>query len=169
MAWAAVRRMVEPTYGDVFDHHSVVYEFEKDVRVYAFCRTTTGCYDETSSTIHGSKGNASLLNCRIWGETTWRWKEKCDPYQLEHDTLFGSIRACKPFNSGDYMVRSTGIGVMGQLSCYTGKEVSWEQLQASDFAYAPRPEDCKDGMEPPTKPDATGSYPVLIPGRTKLI
>ena len=32
--------MVEPLYGDVFDHHSVVYEFEKGVRVYAFCRTT---------------------------------------------------------------------------------------------------------------------------------
>ena len=28
--------MVEPLYGDVFDHHSVVYEFEKGVRVYAF-------------------------------------------------------------------------------------------------------------------------------------
>jgi myo-inositol 2-dehydrogenase/D-chiro-inositol 1-dehydrogenase len=40
--------MTEPIFGDVFDHHSVVYEFENGVPIYAFCRTTTGCYDEYS-------------------------------------------------------------------------------------------------------------------------
>ena len=50
--------MVEPLYGDVFDHHSVVYEFDKGVRVYAFCRTTDGCYDENSSLISGSQGQS---------------------------------------------------------------------------------------------------------------
>ena len=33
----------------------------------------------------------------------------------------------------------------------------------------PAPEECRDGMEPPTKPGPDGSYPVLVPGRTKLI
>ena len=67
------------------------------------------------------------------------------------------------------MARSTMITVMGQVSCYTGKEVSWQDVMASDFYYPPKPEDCRDGMEPPTKPGANGSYPVLVPGRTKLI
>ena len=66
--------MVEPIYGDVFDHHSVVYEFANGIRVYAFTRTTTGCYDEGSSTVFGSKGKASITDCRIWGENNWRWK-----------------------------------------------------------------------------------------------
>jgi hypothetical protein len=35
--------MTQPVYGDVFDHHSVVYQFDKGVRIYALCRTTTGC------------------------------------------------------------------------------------------------------------------------------
>ena len=161
--------MVEPLYGDVFDHHSVVYEFDKGVRVYAFCRTTGGCYDENSSLISGSKGKASILNCRIWGETNWRWQGQCDPYQIEHDKLFAGIRSGNPINCGDYMARSTMIGVMGQISCYTGKEVSWEQVMASDFYYAPKPEECRDGMEPPTKPGANGSYPVPVPGRVKMI
>lgn len=161
--------MVEPLYGDVFDHHSVVYEFDKGVRVYAFCRTTTGCYDEYSSLVFGTKGKASLLNCRIWGEKAWRWQGQCDPYQIEHDKLFAGIRSGNPVNCGDYMARSTMIGVMGQLSCYTGKEVTWEQVMASDYYYPPKPEDCHDGMEPPTKPGANGSYPVPEPGRTKMI
>jgi predicted dehydrogenase len=161
--------MVEPLYGDVFDHHSVVYEFDKGVRVYAFTRTTAGCYDENSSLICGAKGKASLLNCRIWGENTWRWQGQCDPYQIEHDRLFAGIRSGNPINCGDYMARSTMITVMGQLSCYTGKEVSWEQVMASDYFYPPKPEDCRDGMEPPTKLGADGSYPVPLPGRTKMI
>jgi len=161
--------MVEPLYGDVFDHHSVVYEFDKGVRVYAFCRTTTGCYDEYSSLVFGTKGKASLLHCRLWGENTWRWQGQCDPYQIEHDKLFAGIRSGNPINCGDYMARSTMIGVMGQLSCYTGKEVTWEQVMASDYYYPPKPEDCHDGMEPPTKPGPNGSYPVPEPGRTKMI
>ncbi len=161
--------MVEPIYGDVFDHHTVVYEFESGVRVYALSRTTTGCYDEDSSLIFGTKGKASVKACRIWGETNWRWQEKCNPYQAEHDRFFAAIRSGNLLSCGDYMARSTMMGVMGQISCYTGKEVTWEQINQSDFCFPPRPEECHDGMEPPTKPGPNGSYPVLVPGRTKLL
>lgn len=161
--------MIEPVYGDVFDHHSVVYEFENGVRTYALCRTTTGCYDEDSSLIFGTKGKASVKACRIWGENNWRWQGQCDPYQLEHDKLFAAIRAGEPINCGQYMARSTMITVMGQLSCYTGKEITWEQINQSDFYYPPKPEECRDGMEPPTKPEANGSYPVPSPGRTQFV
>lgn len=161
--------MTEPIYGDVFDHHSVVYELDDGVRIYAFCRTTTGCHNDSSSTVLGSKGKASVTQCRIWGETNWRWEGRCDPYQIEHDLLFKAIRSGEPVNNGDYMARSTMITVMGQISCYTGKEVTWEQINRSDFYYPPRPEDCRDDMEPPVKAGADGSYPVPKPGFTKMI
>ncbi len=167
--------MVEPIYGNVFDHHSVVYEFPNGVRVYAFCRTTTGCYDEDSSIVLGSKGRCSVKACQIWGETNWRWRDtgndphQSDPYQIEHDKLFAGIRSGHPVNNGDYMARSTLTTIMGQISCYTGKEVSWDQVSASDFFYLLKPEDCHDGMEPPVKPGPDGSYPVYKPGQTKLI
>ena len=161
--------MTQPVYGDVFDHHSVVYEFDKGLRVYALCRTTTGCYDEDSSLIFGSKGRASVKACRIWGKNDWRWQGECDPYQAEHDKLFAAIRNSEPINCGHYMAHSTMITVMGQISCYTGKEVTWEQINKSDFYYPPLPEECRDEMEPPTKPEASGSYPVPFPGKTVLI
>ena len=72
-------------------------------------------------------------------------------------------------NNGDYMTNSTMVTVMGQISCYTGKEITWEQINQSDFYYPPRPEDCHDGMEPPVKIGANGSYPVPKPGFTKMI
>lgn len=160
--------MLGPLYGDVFDHHSVVYEFENGLRVYALCRTTTGCYDEDSSLIFGSKGQASLKACRISGQTKWRWQGQCDPYQVEHNRLFAALRSGEPLNNGDYMARSTLITVMGQLSCYTGQEVTWEQVSQSDFRYAPRPEDCHDGMAAPTSLGSDNSYPVPVPGQTRF-
>lgn len=161
--------MVEQIYGNVFDHHAVIYEYQNGIKMFAFCRTTTGCYDEYSSIIHGTKGKASIMSCRIWGETNWRSQANGDPYQIEHNKLFAAIRSGNPINCGDYMVRSTMISVMGQISCYTGKEISWDQINKSDFYYPPKPEECKDNMEPPVKLGPDGSYPVYIPGKTKLI
>ena len=161
--------MTDQIYGNVFDHHSVVYHYPNGLRLYAFCRTTVGCYDEYSSILLGTKGRASIMDARIWGETDWQWQGRGNPYQIEHDKLFAAIRSGTPVNCGDYMARSTLIGIMGQISCYTGKEVTWEDIQRSDFCYAPKPEDCHDGMEPPVKRGPDGSYPVYIPGKTTLI
>ncbi len=161
--------MTEPIYGDVFDHHSVVYEFPKGIRVYAFCRTTNGCYNDSSSTVLGTKGKASITGARIWGENEWRWQGRCNPHQVEHDVMFKAIRDGEPLNNGHYMVPSTMTTVMGQLSCYTGKEVTWEQVNASDFYYPPKAEDCHDDMAPPSTLAANGSYPVPKPGFTKMI
>jgi predicted dehydrogenase len=160
--------MLDEIYGNVFDHHSVIYEFGSGVRLYAFCRTINGCYDEDSSLVFGSKGRASIKSCRIWGETNWRWQGQCDPYQIEHDKFFAAIRSGNPVNAGDYMARSTLIAIMGQFTCYTGREVTWDQMSQSDFAYAPTPEECAFNMEPPVKPGVDGSYPVCKPGITKL-
>lgn len=161
--------MTGPIYGDVFDHHSVVYEFPNEVKVYAFCRTTTGCYNEGSSIVRGTKGTASILNCRIDGENPWRWRGNYNPYQIEHDKLFAAVRSGDPINNGDYMASSTLTTIMGQISCYTGKQVTWEEITQSRFHYQPKPEDCHDGMKPPTKPMPSGSYPVPVPGKTDLI
>jgi myo-inositol 2-dehydrogenase/D-chiro-inositol 1-dehydrogenase len=157
-------------YGSVFDHHSVIYEFDNGVKLYAFCRTIPDCYNETSSIILGTKGRCDILKLRIRGETDWRYEgSRRDPYVVEHEALYQSIRSGKPLNNGDYMARSTLIGVMGQITCYTGKEVTWEQVSGSDFYYPPRPEECTLEMEPPVKPDAAGIYPVFTPGVTVLL
>ena len=161
--------MTEPIYGDVFDHHSVVYEYDNGIRIYAFCRTTTGCYNDSSSIVFGTKGRASIMHCQIWGENEWRWQGDCNPYQIEHDVLFKAIRSGEPVNNGDYMARSTMMGIMGQISCYTGEEITWDRINNSDFYFAPKPEACHDAMDPPVLPGPDGSYPVPKPGFTRLL
>jgi hypothetical protein len=157
--------------GDVFDHHSVVYQYASGVRAYAFCRTTRGCYNETSSIIMGTKGIAYPLGGRITGQNEWKYSGKREsPYVAEHREFLQSIRAGTPLNCGDYMARSTLVCIMGQMSCYSGREVSWEQISGSDYCLAPKPEDCTWDMEPPTKPDDNGVYPVCAtPGVTRNV
>jgi myo-inositol 2-dehydrogenase / D-chiro-inositol 1-dehydrogenase len=159
-------------YGSVFDHHSVVYQFANGVRMYAFCRTIPECYNEVSSIVLGSKGRCDIVQCRIEGETRWQFdgsRNKNDAYDLEHMVLFNAIRSGRPVNSGDYMIRSTLIALMGQYSCYSGKEVAWDQIAGSDFVLGPSPENVRAEMEPPVRPDADGIYPVFTPGVTRLL
>jgi myo-inositol 2-dehydrogenase / D-chiro-inositol 1-dehydrogenase len=56
--------------------------------------------------------------------------------------------------------------VMGQIACYTGKPVTWEQMMAADFEFAPKLADVRLNMPPSIKPDATGNYPLPKPGIT---
>ncbi len=163
-------------YGSVFDHNAVVYEFPNSVRLYAYCRTIANCYEENSSFLIGTKGRAYITKGVIEGEKPWKYSGPkmyssplINPYQAEHIALFKGIREGKPVNSGDYMARSTLMGIMGQLSSYTGKDVTWEQASTSDFFFAPRPEDVRADMEPPVRPRPDGTYPVFTPGVTKLL
>jgi len=160
-------------YGDVFDHHAVVYDYPGSVRVYAYCRTIDNCYNENSSFLIGTKGRCDLLKLQITGETNWEHpgtKSKSSAYDLEHVALFQAIRSGRPLNNADYMVASTLTAILGQISCYSGKEVTWEQAFSSDFYYPPRPEECSADMEPPVKPAPDGSYPAAFtPGVSKLL
>jgi len=159
-------------YGNVFDHHSVVYQFPEGVRVYAFCRTIHNCYNENSSLILGTKGRCDLLKLKIEGETNWQHPgvgENGNPYVLEHVALIQAVRSGQPINNADYMVQSTLIAMMGQFSCYTGQELEWSQFNESNFFFPPRPEDCHEEMDPPVRPGPDGTYPVMVPGETRLI
>lgn len=157
--------------GDVFDHHAVKYRYANGIRLYAFCRTTIGCHNESSSVIVGSEGTAYPLRGRITGRRAWTFEGEAEsPYVAEHRAFLKSIRDGKPLQCGDYMARSTLVAIMGQLSCYSGKQVRWEDLQESDYVLGPKPEDCTWDMEPPTRPDADGVYPdCATPGVTRNV
>jgi len=157
-------------YGDMFDHHTVVYEYESGARLYALCRTQAGCYGNSSDIIMGTKGTCYLGQRRIEGETNWRYEgERNNPYDAEQKALIDSVREGKPINSGYHMANSTMIGVLGQIACYGGKAVNWDEAYKSDLQFGPPPDEASFDIEPPTKPDATGNYPLPKPGITKLL
>lgn len=155
--------------GDVFDHNSIVYEYENGVKLYAHCRTAQNTYNQHSSTILGTKGTAHVLHNRIVGEQPWVYDQPVpDPYQEELDQMFAAIRRDEPIIS-KHMTLSTLASIMGQLSCYSGKQIAWEQAVNSDYVLPPALESIHMHMEPPTMPDENGIYPVCaIPGFTEI-
>lgn len=156
--------------GDVFDNNSVVYHYENGVRLYAHCRTALNCYNEHTSIIKGTMGTANVGDNRITGERPWEYEQEVpNPYQEELNQMFKAIRNDEPILS-DHMTRSTLVAIMGQLSCYSGKQITWEEAVNSDYYLPPAVEESRMDMEPPTAPDENGVYPVCaVPGFTSNI
>ena len=155
-------------YGDVFDHQAMVYEYANGVRVFGYCRDIPGCYNDNTNVVLGTKGRALAPNgLRIEGESPWRFKgPRQNMYDVEHQELFNAIRSGKPLNNGDYMCNDTLIGILGLMACYTGREITWEQLMKSESSFAlPR---YGWDVEPPVKTESNGQYPTAMPGVTPL-
>lgn len=157
-------------YGDMFDHHTVVYEYASGPRVYALCQTRNGTYGNSSDIVTGTKGVCYLGPCRIEGETKWQFEgPHNNPYEAEQKALIEAVRSGQPINSGYHMVNSTLSTVMGQIACYQGTAVKWEETAKSNLQFGPSPDESSFETPPPSKPDATGNYPLPVPGLTRLI
>jgi len=157
-----------PQYGDLFDHQAIVFEYANGVRMFGLCRNHTGCYNEVSDTVFGTKGTAHLIKHRIEGETKWQYDgPAASMYDVEHQELFDSIRAGKPINNGLYMTRSTMLALLGQFVCHTGQEITWEKATESTRSVElPR---YGWDIEPPIKPDEDGNYELAVPGVTEFV
>ena len=109
-------------YGDMFDHHTVVYEFKSGPRLYALCQTRAGCYPNWDDIIMGTKGVCHWTACRIEGETNWHYEgPQNDADVAEQERLIGSIRSGKPINDGDTMIDSTYMADHGPAGLLHGQ------------------------------------------------
>ena len=153
-----------PEFGNIFDHHSVVYEYENGAKLYSNTRQMRGCYNNMSAQVTGSKGRALFIERRgglqITGERPWTYTGvDNDIYQTEHDELFASIRRGQPINNGEYMAKSTLLAILGRMATYTGQMITWEQAMNS-----------KEDLSPPKY--EWGDLPapaVAVPGVTKFL
>ena len=58
-------------------------------------------------------------------------------YQTEHDELFASIRQGKPMNDGEWMARSSMLGILGRMVAYTGQTITWDEAMNSNQVLGP--------------------------------
>lgn len=120
-------------YGNIFDHHAVVYEWDNGVKCFAFTRQMKGCSGDVDDYVYGTKGSATILkNIVKSGNDTWRYKgEKPSMYDVEHKELFAGIRSGSIINNGDYMSYSTMMAIMGRMATYTGQTITGDDALAS--------------------------------------
>jgi predicted dehydrogenase len=150
---------VEPIYGHIFDHHTVVYEYANGVKLFSACRQQSGCANDVSDHIMGSKGTChidasnakgTIVGLRggkpLWTSQSGRRRSAENMYQNEHDELFASIRAGKPINNGEWMAKSSLMAIMGRMATYTGQVIEWdkalnskEDLTPPAYVFGPLP------------------------------
>lgn len=153
---------VEPMWGNIYDHFAVVYEWEDGTRGFLFARQQERCANDVSDHFIGTKGNADIARGQILisGEKPWKFAGESESgHQREHVELFASIRAGKPINDGDRMVKSTLAAIMGRMAAYTGQVITWKQAMESQEGIVP--EKIEWGPFP--------TPPVAMPGKTKFV
>jgi myo-inositol 2-dehydrogenase/D-chiro-inositol 1-dehydrogenase len=171
-AWGTGGREVrtDPKFGDIYDHHAVVYEYANGTKMHAYCRQMAGCKNDVTDTFVGTEGVCKVLGgYSITGKNAWkhRGRGKGSMYDLEHKALFNAIRAGKPINNGHYMAVSTMLAILGRMCTYSGQKITWDQAMKSDMDLSPA--SYSFDAAPPTMPDADGKYAIAIPGKTKYV
>ena len=160
MALGGRQQRTDPKFGHIWDHFSVFYEYPSGIRVYFTCRQQDNCTSFVDENVLGTKGTAQILAHVIEGEKKWRYRgPRPVMYRQEHLELFQSIRDGKPINNGHYMCNSTLVAIMGRLAGYTGKTLTWYELNSSQERLGPTELVWGDVPEPP----------VAIPGQYEFV
>ncbi len=161
-------------HGQIFDHHFVEFSYASGAVISSQCRHQTGTASRVDEVFQGSngsvvtgKGEMTDLSGNIKYKYPNKRNEDPNPYQVEHDKLFQSIRNNEVINDVEYGAKSTMTAIMGRMATYTGKNITWDQAINSKEMLVPN--NLTWNSMPPTLPDDNGKYLVAIPGKTQFI
>ncbi|MEX2435131.1 MAG: Gfo/Idh/MocA family oxidoreductase [Balneolaceae bacterium] len=136
--------------GNQFDYFSIVYDYGNGFTALGSTRQINGTDNGRLELITGTEGYAncdgSIYNHD--GELIWeypypddddpdsKWKIN-DPFVQEHVELITAIRTSGYINDSELQVNSTRMAIMGRMSAYTGREITWDEILNSDFRLGP--------------------------------
>ena len=164
-----------------FDTYAVEYTFDDGTKFFFDGRCITGCYDNFSSYIHGTKGSAIVSksgDCgapssifkgqkptgsdRIWTSNVPKDEENW--YQNEWNDLMDAIRNDKPYNEVERGVTVSVVTSMGRMAAHTGQEITYDEMLNNEWVMAPGVDKFTADSPAPVMPDKNGRYPVPQPG-----
>ena len=149
--------------GNIYDHFAIEFEYPNGARVLSMCRQIPGCSERVSERLIGLKGSTytDISNGSIAGQNPFKYDGPSpSPYVQEQIDMLTSIREGKPLNEGQAVAESTLTAIMGRMSAYTGRELSWNWvMNASELDMRPPKYELGDMLV----------EPVAVPGKTKLV
>ncbi|MFC1575338.1 Gfo/Idh/MocA family protein [Gemmatimonadota bacterium] len=140
-------RWRRPT-GDQYDSFSIDFTYAGDVHVHSMCRQIAGCANNVSELVRATGGYTNCVD-KVWdtdGTELWSHPYPLDeegeeigprPYLQEHIDLVTAIRTGQVVNEAARTAVSTLTAIMGRISCYTGQEVTWDEMMESDLKLGP--------------------------------
>jgi predicted dehydrogenase len=158
-----------PAFGHIYDFFAVDFEMPKGAlageapHTLSMCRQISNCADSVTEHLVGTKGTCDVSGSVINGQpifTNAQRKTFVDPYVQEHTDLIAHIREGKEINELKRVAESTLTAIMGRMSAYTGKRVTWDMALHSKEELVPAKLDWDMKLDTP---------PVAIPGTTKFV
>jgi predicted dehydrogenase len=163
------------------DVYAVEYTYADGTKFDFDGRCMTGCLDQYSSYLHGTKGMAiasrsgdcGMPSAIFRGQTAKRsamtWESKvdpaeADPYQNEWEDLMKAIRNDQPYNEVRHGVEASLVTSMGRMAAHTGQEITFEDMLNCEHEMAPGLDQLTKDSPAPLVADANGRYPVPNPG-----
>jgi len=150
----------EPERGQSYDHFAVDFEFPHDIHILSMARQIDGCENNVSEQLVGTKGHWDSNQYRINGKRSGIERiHEVNPYVQEHIDLLESIVSKKPICELKQVAESTLTAIMGRMSAYSGKAVTWEQALNSPVDTFPKHLAWGELKEPPVpKPGMAGIF-----------
>jgi predicted dehydrogenase len=140
----AVWRPREELYGNIYDHISSDFTYANGMQMSSYCRQFDKAKNPKIATniserVVGTKGSS---NCKDMGAVD------INPYVREHTAMARSIRGDGPYiNHGMAVAESTMTCIMARESAYSGQEITWDQIMASQLDLMPKSFDYDLKME----------------------
>jgi predicted dehydrogenase len=150
----------DPAYGYVFDHFDTEFQYANDVRVNNMCRQIDGCDPRVSELYYGTKGSADPAKGIVGEKRTQKDETLARAYVREHEDLVAAITSGKQINESQRLGESTLTAIMGRMSGYTGKLVTWDDAVNSKLDLWPKQELAFGPWPVP---------PVAMPGKQPLV
>lgn len=148
------------TMGMIYDHFAIVYEWADGTKTFANTRQFRVRKNGVEDYIMGTEGSARLLAHQIDGPNAWKFSDsKTNMYVQEHKELYEAIEGKRPtINNGGYMCDSTLMGILGREVCYSGEELSWDDVVNSPQDLRPAKYEWGDAPE----------VVIPVPGKYKM-
>lgn len=129
--------------GDQYDNFSIDYAMSDGRQIHSMCRQINGCTGGVYEVFHGTKAIATTdggKNQIVDAKGTQLFQaegSETSPYVQEHIDLVTCIRQDIPWNQAEETALSTMVAIMGRVSAYTGKEVTFDEMMNSDLKMGP--------------------------------
>jgi predicted dehydrogenase len=119
--------------GDMYDFFSIDYDYGEGVHVHSMCRQVNNCFNWVGHDFDYEKGRtngsdyAKPQQSPIPADLP---KGPAAHFQEQIDTLY-YVNKGEPRDEARAVAESSATAVLGRISCYTGKQVFWDEMMVN--------------------------------------
>ncbi|MFC1635063.1 Gfo/Idh/MocA family oxidoreductase [Planctomycetota bacterium] len=154
-----------PEFGNIYDHFTVEYEYPNGIRVMSMASQIEGSTPRVGERVVCTKGATFTTRAEgyiddIKGNRIYKYDKKIHSGEVaQYAALIKSIRDGKPINECKRLAETTLTVIMGRMSAYTGRALSWKWAMKSKLDLSPAKYELGD----------LPVRPVAVPGKVQLI